>query len=204
MSESEGPSTAGAVYANRLVRLQNRWWKRLFKVQAPWQWNLRRLHLGRTLDVGCGIGRNLVSLGAGSVGVDHNAHSIEIARAAGLNAYTVDEFFTSEKLSQPASFDSMLVAHVIEHLTPEASEQILASYLPCIKPGGRIVWICPQERGYRSDATHVTFTDFAALRDLAQRLGIEFERQYSFPFPRFVGRIFTYNEFDFIGRAAGA
>lgn len=204
MSEPEGPSTAGSEYADRLVRLQNRWWKRLLNVQAPWQWNLRRLRLGRTLDVGCGIGRNLASLGAGSVGVDHNAHSIAAARASGFEAYTVDEFFASPGLAVPSSFDTMLVAHVIEHLTPDEVEPIVRSYLPFIKPGGRVVWICPQERGYRSDATHVTFTDFAALGALADRLGIVAEKQYSFPFPRFAGKLFTYNEFDFIGRIPAA
>jgi 2-polyprenyl-3-methyl-5-hydroxy-6-metoxy-1,4-benzoquinol methylase len=204
MSDSEGPSTAGTEYADRLVRLQNQWWKRLLNVQAPWQWNLRRLKLGRTIDVGCGIGRNLISLGAGSVGVDHNAHSIATARRAGFTAFTVDEFFASPDLTRPGSYDSMLVAHVIEHLTPDESAEVIASYLPLVKPGGRIVWICPQERGFRSDSTHITFTDFAALRALADRLGVEFEKQYSFPFPRPVGRIFTYNEFDFIGRMPAA
>jgi 2-polyprenyl-3-methyl-5-hydroxy-6-metoxy-1,4-benzoquinol methylase len=200
MSDSEERSTAGSEYAERLTRLQNRWWKRLFNVQAPWQWNLRRMKLGRTIDVGCGIGRNLVSLGADSVGVDHNAHSIQTAREAGFSAFTVDEFFASPELTRAGSYDSMLVAHVIEHLTPEESAEIIASYLPLVRPGGRIVWICPQERGFRSDATHVTFTDFTALRALADRLGIEFETQYSFPFPRFVGKFFTYNEFNFLGR----
>lgn len=204
MADSDAPSTAGSDYADRLVRLQNRWWKRLFNVQAPWQWNLRRLKLGRTIDVGCGIGRNLISLGAGSVGVDHNAHSVQTARDAGFEAYTVEEFFASKKLAKPGSYDSMLVAHVIEHLTPDESREIIKSYLPLVKPGGRIVWICPQERGYASDATHVTYTDFTALRALADDLGIEFEKQYSFPFPRFVGKFFTYNEFDFIGRAPAA
>ena len=64
------------------------WWKRLLNVQAPYQWNLRRQHLGRTLDIGCGIGRNLPSLPPGSLGVDHNATSIATARARGLHAMT--------------------------------------------------------------------------------------------------------------------
>ena len=48
-------------------------WKRILDVQAPYRWNLRRL-LGtrRTLDVGCGIGRNLVNLPVGSVGVSRH------------------------------------------------------------------------------------------------------------------------------------
>jgi SAM-dependent methyltransferase len=57
-------STAGVEYARRLQRLSGRRWKRLIDVQAPYRWNIHRLRLGRTLDVGCGIGRNLKHLGA--------------------------------------------------------------------------------------------------------------------------------------------
>ncbi len=187
--------TAGADYAERLDTLQNKTWKRILNVQLPWQLHVRSMKLGRTLDVGCGIGRNLVSLDSSSVGVDHNPYSVQQARAAGLTAHTTEEFFASPDLATPGGYDSMLLAHVIEHLTPDESVEIIRSYLPFIKKGGRVVWITPQERGYRSDATHVTFTDFAGLARIASRLGLAVDRRYSFPFPRFVGKFFTYNEF---------
>ena len=57
---------------------QQVWWKKALNVQAPYRWNLRRQRLGRTLDVGCGIGRNLETLDPGSVGVDHNEHSVAV------------------------------------------------------------------------------------------------------------------------------
>ncbi len=78
------PSTAGPDYTRRLSSLENTWWKRVFDVQAPYRWNLRRLKLGNVLDVGCGIGRNLMHLDPGSVGIDHNPYSIEVARQRGL------------------------------------------------------------------------------------------------------------------------
>ena len=81
-------STKGTGYADRLSRLSGVWWKRVFDVQRPYRWNLRRLKLGKTLDVGCGIGRNLINLGPTSVGVDHNPHSVAIAKKKGLSAYT--------------------------------------------------------------------------------------------------------------------
>jgi SAM-dependent methyltransferase len=99
-----GP-TADADYTARLSRLQNVWWKRVFDVQAPYRWNLRRLHLGRTLDIGCGIGRNLAYLPPGSVGVDHNPHSIEVARERGLKTFLPAEF-SSAPHSKAGSFDS--------------------------------------------------------------------------------------------------
>ena len=55
-------------------------------------------------------------------------------------------------------------------------------------------------RGYASDATHIHFTDFAALRDLADRNGLTVVKSYSFPFPRRAGRLFIYNEFNVLAQ----
>lgn len=197
------PSTANEDYASRLVRLGGARWKRVLHVQAPWRWHIRSLKLGRTLDVGCGIGRNLASLDSTSVGVDHNPHSIAAARRAGYNAWTTDEFFASPQLTEPESYDSMLVAHVIEHLTPAEAIDIIGRYLPLIGRGGKVVWITPQEAGFRSDSTHVTFADFASQKVLADRFGLTPVKHYSFPFPRFVGKFFTYNESVVISRIPG-
>jgi len=72
--------TSREEYARRLQAKQEVWWKKALNVQAPYQWNLRRQQLGRTLDVGCGIGRNLETLAPGSVGVDHNEAAVQVAR----------------------------------------------------------------------------------------------------------------------------
>lgn len=193
-------STQGADYAERLERLQRKWWKRALDVQRPYRWNLRRWDLGRTLDVGCGNGRNLVALPSGSVGVDHNPMLVTAARRRGCEAYNVDEFFADEELTTPHGFDSLLASHVVEHLARSQAREILASYLPFIKPGGRVVLITPQERGHASDPTHLEFTDQSALRSLVHDLGLTTEREYSFPFPRFMGKVFTYNEFNHLAR----
>lgn len=199
-NQPDDPPTAGAEYAERLRSLSTARWKRWLDVQAPYRAHLRRLHLGRTLDVGCGTGRNLRALDPGSVGVDHNPFSVALARQAGFTAYTSDEFHADAELTRPEGFDSMLVAHVVEHLQPADARTVLASYLPCVRRGGRVVLITPQERGYASDATHVAFTDIEALRGLAVDLGLTPERTYSFPFPRPAGRVFTYNEFVLLAR----
>ena len=82
----DGSDTAGRDYAERLQRLEGARWKKLLDVQRPYRWNLQRLELGRVLDIGCGIGRNLLNLGDDSVGVDHNVDSVAAARARGLTA----------------------------------------------------------------------------------------------------------------------
>jgi len=188
------PTTRGVDYTERLQRKTGAGWKRLLNVQAPYRWNVRRLKLGFTLDVGCGIGRNLSHLDGNGVGVDHNATSIEACRAAGLTAYVTEEFYKSE-YAKPDRFDSLLSAHVVEHVTAEQAVEIFTPYLPFVKSGGAVVFITPQERGFRSDATHIRFSGFPEVKQLCDELGLAVRRQYSFPFPRFAGKIFTYNEF---------
>jgi SAM-dependent methyltransferase len=191
---ASGAGTEHAEYTRRLRTLGEARWKRVLDVQAPYRWNIRRLGLGHTLDIGCGIGRNLGHLGGDGVGVDHNPTSVEVCRSRGLTAYTIDEFFASPH-AKPNTFDSLLAAHLVEHLAEADALAIVGSYLPFVRPGGRVVFITPQERGYASDATHVRFVGFTEARDLASQLGLSVTRSYSFPFPRAAGRLFTYNEF---------
>lgn len=198
--EIERPSaTQGSAYTQRLYDLEAIWWKRLLDVQRLYRWNLRRWQLGRVLDVGCGVGRNLVGLRPDSVGVDHNPHSVAVARSRGFAAYTVDEFFHGPA-SRPASFDAMLLAHVIEHMSLKPAHELVARYLPMVRPGGAVLFICPQEKGFASDPTHVCFADFDLLRSLAHDFGLTVVRAYSFPLPRIAGRYFTYNEFCLLTR----
>lgn len=192
-------TTDGTAYTHRLERLSGLWWKRLFDAQAPYRRNIRRLGLGRTLDVGCGIGRNLAHLGGNGVGVDHNPTSIEACRARGLAAYTTTEFFASE-LARPDTFDAILAAHVLEHLAEDEAYEVINSYLPFVRPGGTVVFITPQKRGFASDATHVRFVGFKEAGAMASRLGLHVERAYSFPFPEFVGRVFAHNEYVTVAR----
>jgi SAM-dependent methyltransferase len=201
-AQPNGSDTAGADYAERLRRLDTSWWRRTLNVQAPYRWNIRRLHLGRVLDVGSGLGRNLAHLGNNGVGVDHNPESVAISRARGLTAFTSAEFPSTE-YAVPGAFDSLLLAHVVEHVDPDFAVELVRTYLPYVKPGGHVLFITPQERGYASDPTHIAFTDFAGLHRLADRLGLTVEREYSFPLPRFAGKAFTYNEFVVLTRIPG-
>ncbi|WP_394551222.1 class I SAM-dependent methyltransferase [Agromyces sp. MMS24-JH15] len=199
--EPEDAPTAGREYADRLNDLESARWRRLLNVQAPYRWNIRRLHLGRTLDVGCGLGRNLDHLDGNGVGVDHNPTSIGIARERGLDAYTIEEFRASDRAT-PEAYDSLLFAHVMEHMDRESDVALVKEYLPYLRSGGRVCFITPQERGYRSDATHVQFVDFRGLAEIAEAAGLVVERSYSFPFPRAAGNAFTYNEFVLLAHKA--
>lgn len=184
--------TADPAYADRLLGLEQQWWRRL-PVQAPYRWNIRRLAPGFTLDVGCGLGRNLTHLGGNGVGIDHNAAAVAEARGRGLRVFTPPEFRASE-FAVPARFDALLVAHVLEHLTDSAAAELLAEHLPYVRAGGHVIVICPQAAGFRSDPTHVTPFDRRTITHLLEHQELEVIAQRSFPFPAPVGRVFTYNE----------
>lgn len=185
-------NTKGEDYADRLRNLSGAKWKKALDVQRPYRWNLSRLKLGKTLDVGCGIGRNLGNLSPESVGVDHNESAVQTARESGYNAVTVKEFQKNKKSYPLESFDSMLLAHVLEHLTTKDGTKIIKEYLPYVR--NKVVIICPQKKGFTTDETHINFLDHAAIENILQNCGLIIEKSYSFPFHKKMGDVFTYNE----------
>jgi 2-polyprenyl-3-methyl-5-hydroxy-6-metoxy-1,4-benzoquinol methylase len=195
----ETPSSQTSDYAFRLARIEAAPYRKWIDVQAPYRYNLQRLHLGFTLDIGAGIGRNLFHLKKEGVGVDPNQEAVRQMRERGLVAYTPTEFSTSP-YAKTGRFDSLLIAHVLEHLSQKDRQSLLGQYLPFLKDGGKVVLITPQEAGYRSDVTHVEFVDAKAAAQLATEAGLQVEKTYSFPFPRWFGSIFRHNEFVVVAK----
>ena len=195
----KGNPTDKENYTNSLITRQSKWWKKLLNVQYPYKKNINSLQPGFVLDIGCGVGRNLLHLGGNGVGIDHNPTSVEICTAQGLRAYTNADFEQSS-YNKPGTFDSILLAHVAEHMTQKNTLELLAQYQHLLKSKGKIIVITPQEAGFKSDDTHVEFMDFEKVKKVFDGLQYHTLKQYSFPFPRFVGRFFKYNEFVSIGR----
>lgn len=186
--------TSSDAYAERLQTKESVWWKRLLRVQAVYRRNLRRLEPGFTLDVGCGLGRNLGHLDGNGVGVDHNPAAVAEAKRRGFEAFSPADFAVSP-YAEPGRFDSLLLAHVVEHMRFDEAVKLVRRYLPYLGARGKLILICPQEAGFRSDSTHVEFADFEVLQSLCDELGLKVDRTYSHPLPRSVGRWFRYNEF---------
>jgi len=183
--------TKTAEYAAFLGKRQRRPWKRVIDVQAPYRWNIRRLFLGRVLDIGCGNGRNLEHLRGHGVGVDHNESFVRICRAKGLEAYTPQEFADA---GIGPRFDAILLSHVAEHVDFDSCVSLVKSYRTYLEPTAKLVVITPQQLGFRSDPTHVLYYDRQRHADLIAACGAAITQQFSFPFPSWAGTIFTYNE----------
>lgn len=192
-------TTEDAHYTKRLIDKQSATWRRHIDVQAPYRLMLQRLRPGVTLEVGCGVGRQLINLGEKAVGIDHNPLSVAYCRDRNLVAFTPEEFLRS-KHSERSTFDSLLFSHILEHMTEPQAAELISNYTKHLKPEGRMILITPQESGFRSDPTHVAFMDFEALRRIAEANRFSLVKKFSFPLPRPAGHIFRYNEFVVIAK----
>ena len=186
-------STAHENYTSRLINIENAWWRKILDPQIPYRWFLNKLGPGFMLDIGCGVGRNLLNNRGRGVGIDHNPTSIRVARSRGLTAFTAEEFRSSEFYNQ-CQFDSLLFSHVLEHMEYQRARGLVEEHLKFLSPKGRLIIICPQPAGFRSDKTHVEYFDLGLMERLATELKLKVELKASFPFPHFAGHIFKYNE----------
>ena len=82
----------------------------------------------------------------------------------------------------------------------EDAVSLLHSYLGALRRGGKVLFICPQERGYASDPTHVAWTTGDDLARLSRDVGLVPGAWTSFPGPRSLGTVFLYNEFNLVAR----
>jgi SAM-dependent methyltransferase len=190
-------STSEDWYANRLLNIQKRKLKEILQINRLYAISLRRLKLGKTLEIGCGVGRILRYI-PNSTGVDHNSLSIAYARNVGCQAFTVEEFKEfmnhSNEVSPQELFDSIIFPHVIEHLNLLEAREIVSDYLRYLKEDGSLVFVCPQESGYKSDSTHKQFYDADDLIALGEFFGFSLLSKFSFPLPRVFGKFLRFNE----------
>jgi len=109
---------------------------------------------GRLLEVGCGSGQMLsemAALGWEVAGVETDPAAVRAARERGLEVHAGD----LEAAAFPdASFDLVLLMHVIEHV-PD-SRDLLCDCHRVLRPGGRLVVATPsaESRGHRRFGRH--------------------------------------------------
>ena len=104
---------------------------------------------GRMLEIGCGGGTMLQAMkgrGWQVTGIDFDLQAVDNARAKGLDVFHGDLF---DQEFAPASFDAILMSHVIEHLPDPAAT--LARCHALLGSGGRLVLVTPNVVGRLHD-----------------------------------------------------
>jgi SAM-dependent methyltransferase len=117
-------------------------------VEVFTRWLKPHLHgrEGAVLDVGCGRGYALAALrglGITSVeGIDTSSEQIAWAAERGLPAKLVQD--TGEYLRRrPATYDTVLLMDVIEHVEPLDQRGLLGAIARALKPGGTLLLTTP-------------------------------------------------------------
>jgi SAM-dependent methyltransferase len=126
---------------------------------------LNRYLKGRLLDVGCGIG-DMLAFRPNSIGVDINALNVEFCKQRGYEAY---EMAIDKLPFEDASFDSILLDNVLEHIT--APVPLLKEIKRVMRKGAVLLIGVPGVKGQSSDPDHKVFYDEISLKSLASKLG---------------------------------
>jgi O-antigen chain-terminating methyltransferase len=115
------------------------------------------------IDIGPGRGEWLKLLRANDIpaqGIDLNARFVEDARNDGLDVVLGDATVLLER-REPESVGAVTAFHVVEHLSPEQVERLLAAAIRALVPGGVLIMETPNPSNVRVgantfwlDATH--------------------------------------------------
>lgn len=140
---------------------------------------------GRLLELGCGSGRQLEAMahaGWNARGVDFDPEAVTVAHSRGLDVSLGDV----RALNLPeASFDAIVMAHVLEHVFDPVG--LLTECARLLKPGGTLVSITPNgnslgHRIFRSawrglePPRHIVIYTPAGTRLACARAGLTVER----------------------------
>lgn len=142
-------------------------------------------HNKKVLDIGCGSGDFLSTLGSDfdRTGLELNPEGAATCRQKGLKVY---QSTLEEAPLEPNSFDWITLWHVLEHV--EGPEKLLHQAAKLLAPGGRILIAVPhasawgflwgKEDWFHLDAPrHLFLPSQKGMLHLFERAGLAFERR---------------------------
>ncbi|MFQ5527161.1 MAG: class I SAM-dependent methyltransferase [Thermoanaerobaculia bacterium] len=159
----------------------------------------RSLLPGGGIDVGCGLG-DFLSFTGNFVGVDVNDKVVDYCREQGLDVSLGSVY---DLPFEDGFVENAILDNVFEHL--DRPPDCLRELSRVLKPGGRILLVVPNRRGWKLDATHITFWDETNLPQLVTQEGFDVLKARHFPLPsKAVGNISAYNVFYLLARKKSA
>lgn len=153
--------------------------------------------------MGCGVGELLRKLPAGSIGFEVNPVAVNFCNQTGLNVKHYDPVKDDYRFDmiETGVYSSFTMNHVLEHLE-NSEKEIKKIFESCFRLGvKKIVFTVPGKKGFKSDATHLSFIDLNYLRihGLLTNEYFHLVKNKYFPFNwKAVGNFFTHNELRLI------
>jgi ubiquinone/menaquinone biosynthesis C-methylase UbiE len=132
--------------------------------------------IGKTLDVGCGIG-DFLSYKSDAIGVDVNKNNVNFCIDRGLDA----TYMQPDKLPfDSSSFNNVILDNVLEHI--EQPRPLLDEiHRVTIKKGHLLIGV-PGAKGYLSDDDHKNFYDESYLRQVVENSNFFHKKTFHTPF----------------------
>ncbi len=127
---------------------------------------------GKVLEFGCGLGQNIYSF-EDRVGFDPGGFARDFCKKKGIPV------IASIEDVEPASFDYVILSHVLEHLTTPF--EVLRAIRPLLTRGGKLIIFLPKERharpSRRPDADfwdhHLFAWNFQTMNNLLSEAGFK-------------------------------
>lgn len=136
---------------------------------------LSRHLVGRTLDIGCGIG-DMLAFRRDTVGVDINPRTVAYCNARGAQAHLMNP---NELPFAAREFESVLLDNVLEHLVEPAP--LLREVQRVLTKDGRLLIGVPGSKGWESDPDHKILYDERRLIDTVQECGFKHLQTFHTP-----------------------
>jgi SAM-dependent methyltransferase len=132
--------------------------------------------IGKTLDIGCGIG-DFLSYRDDIVGVDINIKMVEWCRSQGQQ---VEKMKVDELPFKDGSYDSIIMDNVLEHI--KNPEKILREAYRVLRSNGVFLLGVPGSYGYTKDSDHKVFYSEERLIQTLEINGFAKQEIFSMPF----------------------
>jgi trans-aconitate methyltransferase len=149
---------------------------------------------GLIYDIGCGMGAFLEYCKKRKLsarGFDSNPQLVERCQKKGF-AVTLEDIVRPRADYPPAP--NLICDNVLEHLTTDEIAAFFSGVKRYWAPGGVLLVIVPNRRGYESDPTHKTFVDETIISQMARKHQLTLARQYHHPIRwTFPGNLYIFN-----------